>query len=96
MFLHKHPIMKCQYYLGARKLTRTTIYIKPKYNMNLTKNKTQVKHAIIRQAGLTVLNDFKNKVFQIKTGCKNTVEAYPIIFIVFRTVENVQDFISFV
>ena len=64
--------------------------------MNLTKNKTQVKHAIIRQVGFLVLNDFKNKVCQIKTRCKNTVEAYPIIFIVFRTVENGQDFISFV
>lgn len=64
--------------------------------MNLTKNKTQVKHKIIRQAGLTVLNDFKNKVCQIKSGCKNTAVAFPIIFIVFRTVANGQDFISFV
>ena len=56
--------------------------------MNLTKNKTQVKHAIIRQAGLTVLNGFKKKVCQIKTGCKNIVEAFPFVFIVFRTVEN--------
>ena len=71
-------------------------------NNNLYKTQIQyeshkeIKHAIIRQAELTVPNDFKNKVCQIKTGCKNTVEAYPIIFIVFRTVENGQDFISFV
>ena len=63
--------------------------------MNLTKIKTQVKHAIIRQVGLTVINDPKNKVCQIEIGCKNTVEAFPIIFIVFRTVENGQDFVSF-
>ena len=64
--------------------------------MNLTKNKTQVKHAVIRQAGWTVLNEFKNKVCQLKKGCKNIVASFPIIFIVFMTVENSQDFISFV
>lgn len=81
----------------ARKLTRNNNLYKTQIQYESHKeSNTEVKHANIRQAGLTVLNDFKNKVYQLKTGCKNTVDAIPAILIAFRTVENGQDFISFV